>query len=152
MVFVRFRPFLTRLMRNRFAQAQAPPRNRPCCRWRLCVALALTLACAVVVVAADNESSVLTTSSPSAVRIVDPTRPQVQLKRLRFVDVIAPTTFYEETELTLCRTRPQRFCRDLAKAEFEITSLHPLVPAVPGLTAKSITFRHNAVIANYTFR
>jgi len=26
------------------------------------------------------------------------------------------------------------------------------VPTVPGLTAKSITFRHNAVIANYTFR
>jgi hypothetical protein len=26
------------------------------------------------------------------------------------------------------------------------------VPSVPGLTAKSLTFRHNAVIANYTFR
>jgi hypothetical protein len=106
----------------------------------------------LIVAAAENESSPVTTNGPSVVRIVDPTRPQAQLKRLRSVDILAPTTFYEETEVTLCRTRPQRFCRDLAKAEFEITSLHTLVPTVPGLTAKSITFRHNAVIANYTFR
>ena len=139
-------------MCNRFAQPHVPPRVPPWRRWRLSLVLALTSACALIVAAADNESSPVTTNGPSIVRIVDPTRPQAQLKRLRSVDILAPTTFYEETEVTLCRTRPQRFCRDLAKAEFEITSLHTLVPTVPGLTAKSITFRHNAVIANYTFR
>lgn len=139
-------------MRNRFAQAHASPRSptRRLCRRGLF--LVLGFACANTTIAAEAETRTTPTGGTSVVRIVDPTQPQVQLKRLPIRDLAAPTAFYEETELTLCRTRPQRFCRDLAKAEFEITSLRPMVPSVPGLTAKSLTFRHNAVIANYTFR
>lgn len=139
-------------MRNRFAQAHLPLRSPTRHLWRGGLFLVLGFGCANATVAAEVETRTPPTSSTSVVRIVDPTQPHVQLKRLPARDPIAPTAFYEETELTLCRTRPQRFCRDLAKAEFEITSLRPMVPSVPGLTAKSLTFRHNAVIANYTFR
>ena len=140
------------IIRNRRYHAHArPPSSSLWCR-RSCVCLAFTLAFAGSGVAADSDTSALALSNPSVVRIADPTRSPNQLKRLETVVVVTPHAFYDETELTLCRTRPQRFCRDLAKAEFEVTSLHGLVPTVPGLAAKSITFRHNAVIANYTFR
>jgi len=77
---------------------------------------------------------------------------KITLKYFRAVDGVVPEPFFEETESVRCRASPQRFCRDLTKTEIQITSLRFMVPPVPGLTPKSLTFRHNAVIVNYTFK
>lgn len=77
---------------------------------------------------------------------------KVTLKYFRAFDGVAPEPFFEEAESIRCRASPQRFCRDFSKTELRITSLWFMVPPVPGLIPKSLTFRHNAVIANYTFK
>lgn len=120
-----------------------------------CVVLLLAFLGCATAEAADAEAATLIPSAPSIARVNDAARGvrlQYRAKSFHAVEVVTPQAFYDETELTSCRTRPQRFCTDLAKAEFEIKSLHFMVPSVPGLTSKSITFRHHAVIANYTFR
>lgn len=74
------------------------------------------------------------------------------LKHFRKQEVASVEPFFEEAETVRCRETPQRFCRDFAKTEFQVTSLHFMVPPVPGLAPRSLTFRRNTVIANYTFR
>ena len=77
---------------------------------------------------------------------------KITLKYFRAVGGVVPEPFFEQAESIRCRAAPQRFCRDFSKTEVQVTSLRFMVPPVPGLTPKSLTFRHNAVIANYTFK
>lgn len=77
---------------------------------------------------------------------------KVTLQYFRVVDAVVPEPFFEEAQSIRCRTSPLKFCRDFSKTEVQITSLRFMVPAVPGLAPKSLTFRHNTVIANYTFK
>ncbi|GEM_PF-6989106 len=60
--------------------------------------------------------------------------------------------FFAVSEATQCREKPYRFCSDLSKSEFRLTSLRFMVPEVPGLKTKSLTIRRNSVVVNYTFR
>lgn len=74
------------------------------------------------------------------------------LKNFRPLEGVVPAPFFEEPGSIRCRELPPKICRDLAKTEFQLTSLRFMVPEVPGLAAKSLTIRRNSVIANYTFR
>lgn len=60
--------------------------------------------------------------------------------------------FFTASELTQCREKTYRFCRDLTQSEFRMTSLRFMVPEVRGLSPKSLSIRRNSVVANYTFR
>jgi len=75
-----------------------------------------------------------------------------RLKNFHQLDGVVPIPFYEEAESIRCREVQPKICRDLARAEFQLTSLRFMVPEVPGLAPKSLTIRRNSVIANYTFR
>ena len=74
------------------------------------------------------------------------------MQYFRAVDGVVPEPFFGEAESIRCRASPLRFCRDFSKTEIQFTALRFMVPPVPGLTSKSLAFRHNAVIANYTIK
>jgi len=94
--------------------------------------------------------SLLTTTRPMKLGVTAQER--ITLKYFRAVDGVAPEPFFDQAEPTGCGASPQRFCRDFSKTEVQITSLRFMVPPIPRLAPRSLTFRHNAVIANYTFK
>lgn len=75
-----------------------------------------------------------------------------QLKSFHPLEGNVPPPFFEAAESIRCREVQPKICRDLARTEIQLTSMRFMVPEVPGLQAKSLTFRRNTVIANYTFR
>lgn len=85
-------------------------------------------------------------------KIVKPATESDRLRNFRPLDGVVPIPFFEEAESIRCREVQPKICRDLARAEFQLTSLRFMVPEVPGLAPKSLTIRRNSVIANYTFR
>ena len=58
----------------------------------------------------------------------------------------------DAAESSVCTEKKQPLCRDLAKSEFQLTSLHFMLPEVRGLSPKSLNIRRNSVSATYTFR
>jgi hypothetical protein len=86
------------------------------------------------------------------VRIVAPTLDADQIKSFRPLNGAVPAPFFEAADLTRCREVQPKVCRDLARAEFQLTSLRFMVPDVPGLAPRSLSIRRNSVVANYTFR
>jgi len=86
------------------------------------------------------------------IRIVKSVTDADQLKSFHPLNGAVPAPFFEEAELIRCREVQPKICRDLARAEFQLTSLRFMVPEVPGLAPKSLTIRRNSVVANYTFR
>ncbi len=78
--------------------------------------------------------------------------PDIRIAAIENVSGVPEAPFFSASESKQCREKPYRFCRDLSQSEFRLTSLQFMVPEVPGLKPKSLTFRHNSVIANYTFR
>ncbi len=58
----------------------------------------------------------------------------------------------DATDSARCNEKKQPLCRDLARSEFQVTSLRFMLPEVRGLSPKSLNIRHNSVSATYTFR
>ena len=85
-------------------------------------------------------------------KITKPATDADRLKNFHQLEGVVPIPFFEEAESIRCREVQPKICRDLARAEFQLTSLRFMVPEVPGLAPKSLTIRRNSVIANYTFR
>jgi hypothetical protein len=120
-----------------------------------CIALIASLpllAAANTAFAADDNASQPPFASGRPIKLNAPERERITVQYFHAVDAIAPEPFFEEAESIRCRTSPLKFCRDFSKTEVQITSLRFMVPPVPGLAPKSLTFRHNTVIANYTFK
>ena len=126
--------------------------------WRavaFCIALIASLpllAAADLAPAADDNASHPPFAPGRPIKLSASAQEKITVQYFHPVDAIAPEPFFEEAESIRCRTSPLKFCRDFSKTEVQITSLRFMVPPVPGLAAKSLTFRHNTVIANYTFK
>ena len=119
------------------------------------------LCCAVVMLAvmttgndahaaddANPESSI----PPRPIKIAKVAANADHLKRFYALEGNVPPPFFDAAESIRCRQVQPKICRDLARTEIQLTSMRFMVPEVPGLQAKSLTFRRNTVIANYTFR
>jgi len=89
---------------------------------------------------------------PKPVRITKAAADADRLKNFHQLDGVVPIPFFEEAASIRCREVQPKICNDLARAEFQLTSLRFMVPPVPGLAPRSLTIRRNSVIANYTFR
>lgn len=101
---------------------------------------------------ADADVPPNTTIPARQINIVRVAQDSNTLRNFRPLEGVVPGPFFEEPGSIRCRELPPKICRDLAKTEFQLTSLRFMVPEVPGLAAKSLTIRRNSVIANYTFR
>jgi hypothetical protein len=131
-------------------------RAEPCVQaTAYCVSLIASLPLLAVVgsaCAADDNAAEPSFAAARPIKLDATAQEKITLKYFRAIDAVPPEPFFEEAESIRCRTSPLKFCRDFSKTEIQITSLRFMVPPVPGLAPKSLTFRHNAVIANYTFK
>ena len=132
--------------------ARAGPRMRATAFCTALIASLPLLAAADLARAADENAAQPPFVPARPIKLNVPAQEKITLQYFRAVDAVVPEPFFEEAQSIRCRTSPLKFCRDFSKTEVQITSLRFMVPAVPGLAPKSLTFRHNTVIANYTFK